>query len=75
MLALASPAEQAIVTQWFDRAFEPGPLLRRPGPNLLAVRVYNRLGMGGLWQPVYLLSGDRSAGLQWLLVAARGETG
>jgi len=52
-------------------ALDPGPLLHRPGPNLLAVRVYNRLGMGGLWQPVYLLSGDREAGLQWLLVAAR----
>lgn len=38
--------------------FDPGEALKPGGENLLAVRIHNRLGMGGLWQPLYLLAVD-----------------
>ncbi len=39
--------------------FDPTPFLRFGGENLLAVRIHNRLGMGGLWKPLFLVASDR----------------
>lgn len=39
-------------------AFDPRPFLKPGEGNVLAVRVYNRLAMGGIWQPVCLVSTD-----------------
>jgi len=39
-------------------AFDPRPLLRPGKENLIAVRVYNRQDMGGIWKPVYWVSSD-----------------
>ena len=33
-------------------------LLRRDGPNALAVRVHNSMGQGGIWRPVFLVVSD-----------------
>ena len=33
-------------------------LLRRDGPNTLAVRVHNSMGQGGIWRPVFLVVSD-----------------
>jgi hypothetical protein len=38
--------------------FDPGDVLKEGGENLLALRVHNRLGMGGVWKPIYLLAVD-----------------
>ena len=37
--------------------FDPGEQLKRGAENLLAVRVFNRQAMGGLWKPLYLIAG------------------
>lgn len=39
-------------------AFDVKPFLRAEGTNLLAVRVYNRVGIGGINKPVSLLPAD-----------------
>ncbi|MCP4641771.1 MAG: hypothetical protein GY851_15115, partial [bacterium] len=39
-------------------AFDPTPFLNFGGENVLAVRVYNRGGMGGVYKPVSLVSTD-----------------
>ena len=38
--------------------FDARPLLKVGEENVIAVRVYNRLGMGGVWKPVYLVASD-----------------
>ncbi len=38
--------------------FDPGPQLKRGAENLLVVRVYNRLAMGGIWKPIHLIAAD-----------------
>ncbi len=46
----------------------------KPGKeNLLAVRVYNRVGMGGIWQPVYVISSDTKMSLADLKCAIAQE--
>ena len=37
-------------------SFKAGGALDRSGDNVLAVRVYNRAGMGGIWKPVHLVN-------------------
>jgi hypothetical protein len=59
-------APEAIWTTPF--AFDARPFLKA-GENLIAVRVYNRLGMGGIWKPAYLVAADREAEARMLLVA------
>ena len=39
-------------------AFDPRPWLKAGRENLIAVRVYNSAGMGGIWKPVYFITGD-----------------
>ena len=39
--------------------FDIKPYLTPGRPNSIAVRVYNRQGMGGIWLPVYLIGMDR----------------
>ncbi|MFH1571815.1 MAG: DUF4838 domain-containing protein, partial [Gemmatimonadota bacterium] len=41
-------------------AFDPRPFLQ-PGQNLMAVRVHNSLGMGGVWKPAYFVALDQEA--------------
>ncbi|MCK5805990.1 MAG: DUF4838 domain-containing protein, partial [Lentisphaeria bacterium] len=36
--------------------FDPAPFLKLGGENVIAFKVHNRLGMGGIWKPVYLLA-------------------
>ena len=50
--------------------FDPGLTLRRGQANVLAVRVYNRLGMGGIWQPVYLLAPSAEGVPPYILLAS-----
>ena len=38
--------------------FDPRPFLNPGKENLIAVRVLNTLGMGGVWKPVYFVSTD-----------------
>ena len=52
---------------------DPGPVLKRDGENLLALRVYNRLAMGGIWKPVYLLAGEEEGSLHLMLDALGGK--
>ena len=52
---------------------DPGSGLKRKGENLLAVRVYNRLAMGGIWKPVYLFSTEEEASLHWMLDVLDGK--
>ncbi len=59
-------APEAIWTTPF--AFDPRPFLEE-GMNLIAVRVYNRLGMGGIWKPVYLVAADKEADPRMMLLA------
>jgi len=40
-------------------AFDPRPDLRPGAANTIAVKVLNRLGMGGVYQPVYLVGANR----------------
>lgn len=40
--------------------FDPRPFLQ-PGENLIAVRVHNGLGMGGVWKPVWFVATDKEA--------------
>lgn len=41
--------------------FDARPHLKAGREHLIAVRVNNRLGMGGIWKPVYLVAGDADA--------------
>ncbi len=41
-------------------AFDPGPFLA-PGTNVIAVRVHNAAGMGGVWKPAYWVAGAPDA--------------
>jgi hypothetical protein len=41
-------------------AFDVAPFMRPGQPNLIAIRVKNTLGMGGVWQPAYLVWGDEA---------------
>ncbi|MDP6019615.1 MAG: hypothetical protein QGI32_26310, partial [Candidatus Latescibacteria bacterium] len=52
---------------------DPGGGLKRAGENLLVVRVYNRLAMGGIWKPVYLFSTGEDVSLYWLLDTLGGK--
>jgi len=52
-------------------AFEAGGALRPGEENLLAVGVYNRAGMGGVYRPVSLVAADSELGLQTLLEMLR----
>ena len=36
--------------------FDPTPWLKKGAENVLALKVHNRLGMGGIWKPIYLLA-------------------
>ena len=38
---------------------DPGRRLRFGAENILAVRVHNRLGMGGIWKPIHLLACEK----------------
>lgn len=38
--------------------FETGAGITLGKPNTLAVRVYNRRGMGGIWKPVYIVASN-----------------
>jgi len=49
-------------------AFDPRPFLK-PGENQIAVRVNNRLGMGGIWKPVYFVATDKEADPRLMLAA------
>jgi hypothetical protein len=40
--------------------FDPRPFLQS-GENLIAVRVHNGLGMGGIWKPVWFVATDKEA--------------
>lgn len=40
-------------------SFDPRPFLK-PGENVIAVRVHDTVGMGGIWKPVTLIWGDLS---------------
>ena len=44
--------------QIWDRpfVFDPGQNLKLGAENVLALRIHNRLGMGGVWKPIYLLA-------------------
>ena len=59
--------------------FDPGDALKPGSENLLAVRVHNRLGMGGLWKPLYLLAVDEdpepSVVLDMVRLKETGEAG
>ena len=52
-------------------AFEAGELLRPGEENLLAVGVYNRAGMGGVYRPVSIVAADTELDLQTLLEMVR----
>ena len=51
-------------------SFDVRPFLK-DGENLVAVRVWNRLGMGGVWKPAYLVSTDEELDAEKLALAAR----
>jgi hypothetical protein len=51
-------------------AFDPRPFLSA-GENVIAVRVYNRSRMGGIWKPAYLVATDKETDPQMLLAAIR----
>jgi len=36
--------------------FDPTPFLKPGAENVLALKIHNRLGMGGVWKPIYLLA-------------------
>ena len=59
-------APDAIWTTPF--AFDARPFLKA-GENVIAVRVRNRLGMGGIWKPAYLVATDKEADPRMMLVA------
>jgi hypothetical protein len=59
-------APEAIWTTPF--AFDVRPLLKE-GENLVAVRVNNRQGMGGIWKPAYFVTTDADADARLLLTA------
>jgi len=46
--------------QIWDRPFlfDPTPFLKPGAENVLALRIYNRAAMGGVWKPIYLLACD-----------------
>ena len=52
-------------------AFEVGGSLRPGEEDLLAVGVYNRAGMGGIYRPVYLVAVDAELDIQELLGLVR----
>ena len=52
-------------------AFEVGSALRAGEEDLLAVAVYNRKGMGGIYRPVYLVATDAELDTQVLLALVR----
>lgn len=39
-------------------ALDVAPFMRPGQPNLIAIRIKNTVGMGGVWQPAYLVWGD-----------------
>ena len=57
-------------------SLDVGTAVRREESNLLAVRVYNRRGMGGVWKPVYLyVPSPATANLDLTLAALQGQRG
>ena len=46
-------------------------VLRLDGENLLTVRVHNKIGMGGIWRPVYLVLSDKPTTLPQQFLAVR----
>ena len=48
-------------------------MLKRDKENLIAVRVYNRVGMGGIWKPVYVISSNTKMSLADLKCAIEQE--
>jgi hypothetical protein len=50
------PPEEIWITPF---AFDPRPGLRLGAPNVIAVKVLNRLGMGGVYRPVYVVGTNR----------------
>ena len=42
--------------------FAATPFLRPGQPNVIALRIKNTVGMGGVWQPAYLVWGDTAVG-------------
>ena len=59
-------APDAIWTTPF--AFDARPFLKA-GENVLAVRVNNRLAMGGIWKPAYFVATEKPAAPRMLLAA------
>ena len=55
--------------------FDARPHLKPGEKNLIAVRVYNRMGMGGIWKPVYLVSADVPVNPRVLFEVIQRETG
>ena len=57
--------------------FDAKPFLDPDEENLIAVRVYNRSGMGGIWKPVSLISAEKMAKakalVEFLAIAGEGE--
>jgi hypothetical protein len=55
-------------------AFDPRPALKLGAANVVAVKVLNRLGMGGVYQPVYLVGAKRELDARLLQGLVMRET-
>jgi hypothetical protein len=62
--------EQIWITPFF---FDAAPYLQAGATSLVAVRVYNSAGQGGLWKPVYLIGSDAELDLAAIQQAAQQE--
>ncbi|UCH33819.1 MAG: DUF4838 domain-containing protein, partial [Armatimonadota bacterium] len=56
-------------------AFDPRPGVKLGAANTVAVKVLNRLGMGGVYQPVYLIGANRELDIRLLEGLVARETG
>jgi len=55
-------------------AFDPRPSLRLGGPNVIAVKVFNSMGMGGVYRPVYLVGANRELDARLMQALVARET-
>ena len=49
-------------------AFDAKPFLKPDAANVVAVRVFNRKGMGGVWKPAYLIASEVEAKTEALVL-------